>query len=109
LPVGFQSTEPRLCLHHAGGGHRSAIEAWRQRFTLRATRRIVPCTFSIAVGAGNRAAQLRRQPGAVDGDDLVETFKQAGGDAGGLALHALGEVPDDVLGFGCVIQFLGLA
>jgi hypothetical protein len=29
--------------------HRSAIEARRQRFRLRAARRIVPCMFSIAL------------------------------------------------------------
>lgn len=29
--------------------HRSAIEAWRQRFTLCVTRLIVPCMFSIAL------------------------------------------------------------
>jgi hypothetical protein len=34
LPVGFQSTEPGLCLMPVAV-HRNAIEAWRQRFTLR--------------------------------------------------------------------------
>jgi len=55
------STEAGLCLHHAGSGpplgHRSIAPALH----VRVTRRIVPCMFSMAFGAIERAAQLRRE------------------------------------------------
>ena len=46
------------------------------------------------VGAGQRPAQVRRQAEPVDRQDLVQTLEDGFGDARGLMLKPLGEVPD---------------
>src|SRR5262249_56276624 len=64
------------------------------------------------VGAGERAPELYRQAEAVDGQHLVESFEDAGGDTGRLLIKPAGEiaqqpkpargprVPRDAGGFG---------
>jgi hypothetical protein len=82
--------------------HRKVIETSRQRFTFASPAGSRPACSrwrwcSRARGAAPAGG------GASDGEDFVETFQDAAGYAGQLALHALGEVPDQSLGFGVVV------
>ena len=60
------------------------------------------------VGAGQRAAQVRRQTEPVDGQDLVQTLENGFGDSRGLMFKPLGEVADQTLGFHGIVLFPGL-
>jgi hypothetical protein len=60
------------------------------------------------VGAGQRAAQVRRQAEPVDGEDLVQTLEDGLGDSWGLMFKPLGEVADQTLGFHGIVLFPGL-
>src|SRR6516164_11178652 len=67
---------------------RSAMEASRQRLTLRQTRRTVPIMFSMMLLVqGQRSAQFGGKAKTDNGRDFVEAFEDAGGDAGSLLLQ----------------------
>ena len=60
------------------------------------------------VGAGQRAAQIRREAKPVDGQDLVQTLENGFGDSRGLMFKPLGEVADQTLGFHGIVLFPSL-
>ena len=66
----------------AAAVQRKAIEAERQRFTLRLTRRTVPIMFSIMLVHARERSQLGRQPEPDDREDFVQPLQQRLGDAG---------------------------
>lgn len=104
MPVSLELAEAGLRLYYAGSGHLKAMEASRQRFTLRATRRMVPYMFSMAFVQASERRSSGANRSRLTVRIFIEIFEQAGRDARRLALHALGEVPDDAFGFGSVIQ-----
>ena len=105
LLVGLQPPEPLGGFQHGGAGPAEH-------------HRGIPPTFDVAadlpnsavhvlddVGAGQRPAQLERQPEAGDGKNFIQPLQNAGGDAGRVTLQATGEVSDQSLGLVGVIQF----
>src|SRR5262249_48057530 len=55
-------------------------------------------------GAGERTPERYRQAEAVDGQHLVESFKDAGGDTGRLLIKAAGEIAQQPLGFFGIVE-----
>ena len=60
---------------------------------------MVPFMFSMMLVHAERPAQFDRQAEAGDGEDFVDAFQDAAGDAGGLVLQAAGEVADQLFRF----------
>ena len=61
------------------------------------------------VGAGERSSQLARQTEPRDGEDIIKALEQAAGDPGRIAFQAVGEIANQLLGLGGVVQLPGLA
>jgi len=58
------------------------------------------------VRARQRPAQFDRQAEAGDGEDFVDAFQDAGGDAGGFPFQAAGEIADQLFRLLGIIEFL---
>ena len=56
------------------------------------------------VGAGQRAAQFGRQAQAADGEDFIQPFQNAAGNARGVVVQAAGKIAEKLLGFCCIAQ-----
>ena len=105
LPVSLQPPESLGGFHHASGrptqGHLGILPS----FDVAADAADGAVHVLDDVGAGERAAQLGRKAEAGDGQDLVDAFQDAAGDAGGLVLQAAGEVADQPFRLRRVVQF----
>jgi hypothetical protein len=106
--VGFQSTKPLAASIMPAAVQRNAIAAFRHRFTLRQTWRTVPIMFSIELVQASERLRLCRQAEAVDGEHLVESFEDAGGNTGRLLVKPTGEIPQQPLGFIGILEFPSL-
>ena len=108
-PVGFQTAEALGRFHHAcrrpaerHGGispslHISTDATHRHHHVLD------------RVGAGERPPQLCRELQAIDSQHLVETFEDAGGNAGRLLVEPAGEIAQQPLGLVGIVELPGLA
>src|SRR5215472_6676862 len=90
--VGFQSTEAFGCLHHAGGGPAQRHRGVSPSLHVATDAAHGPHHVLNGVGAGERTPERYRQAEAVDGQHLVESFKDAGSDTGRLLIKAAGEI-----------------
>lgn len=97
--VGLDALEALLASSMPAAVQRNPIFALRQRFCIPAHTANDAVHALDDVGAGQRAAQVRRQAKPVHGQDLVQTFEDGFGDAWGLLFKPLGEVADQTLGF----------
>jgi hypothetical protein len=85
------------------------MAAFRHRFTLRQTRRTVPIMFSIELVQASDPPQLCRELQTIDSQHLVETFENAGGNAGRLLVEPAGEIAQQPLGLVGIVELPGLA
>src|SRR3954468_16610455 len=108
LLVRLQPPKALAGLHHAGGrpaqGHRGIAPALHIPGDLadRAVHRLDD------VGAGQRAPQVLGQAEPNHTQDFFQPLQDGGRDAGPVLLQAPGQVPDQPLGFGGIVQFPGL-
>ena len=109
LPMGFQFPEAFGGLDHAGRGPAQSHGGVAPALHVPTGPPDAPHHVLDDVGAGKRAAQLRRQAQAGDGEDLVDPFEDAAGDTGGDLFEAACEVAKQFLGRLGVIKFPCLA
>ena len=87
---------------------RSAIAAFRQRFTLRQTRRTVPIMFSMELVQASERRSSAGSPRRLTVEHLIEPFKDAGGDTGRLLVEPAGEIAQQPLSLISVVEFPSL-
>src|SRR3954470_16172552 len=109
LLAGFQPPEALGGFDHAGGGPSERHAGVTPAFGVAADAADGSVYVFDDVGAGERASEFQRQTEPRDGEDLVDTFQDAGGDARRLAFEPASEVPDQLLGLVGVVQLPGLA
>ena len=94
LLVGLEPPESLGGFHHAGGrptqGHLGILPS----FDVAADAADGAVHVLDDVGAGKRTAQPGRKAEAGDGEDFVDAFQDAAGDAGGLGFKASGQIAD---------------
>ena len=107
--VGFQSTEALGRFQDAG-----SRPAQRHRRVAPSLHVAADTTYRAhhvldRVGAGERAPQWHRQFEADDSQHLVEPFENAGGDTRRLLVEPAGEIAQQSLGFGGIIELQSLS
>ena len=88
----------------AAAVQRIAMDGERQCLTFRQTRRTVPMTFSMMFVQASERRNSRGRPSLRDGEHFVEPFQDRPGDAVPVGREATGEVAQQLLGLGGVVQ-----
>src|SRR4051812_1912601 len=109
LLVGHQPPEAFLGFHHAGSGPAQGHRGIPPALHVAADLPDGAVHVLDDVGAGQRAAQLPRQPQADDTQDLIQSLQDGGGDAGPLLVQPPRQVPDQLLGPGGILHLPGLS
>ena len=97
LFVGFQSTEPLGGLHHSSGRPAQRHRGISPVLHVATDPPHGPHHVLDRVGAGEQTPELCRQSEAIDGQHLIEPFKDAGGDTGRLLVEPAGEIAQQPL------------
>src|SRR5271168_1497150 len=87
----------------AAAVQRIAIEAERQRFTLRQTRRTVPITFSIMLVQASERRSSFGNPSRVT-VRISSIFEDRAGDPGPVSFETLGKIAKQLFGLAGVVQ-----
>ena len=90
--VGFQPTEALDCFQHAGCGPAQCHGSISPSFHVAADAPHRPHHVLDGVGAGERAPELAGKSKAVDGEEFVEPFEDAGADPGRLMFEPASEI-----------------
>ena len=105
LLAGFQPPEAFCRLHHGGPGPAQRHGGILPAFDVAADAADRAVHVLDDVGAGQRAAQFGRQAQAADGEDFIQPFQNAAGNARGVVVQAAGKIAEKLLGFCCIAQF----
>ena len=97
LLVGFQAAEAFSRFHHSSGCPAQRHRSISPSLHIATDATHGPHHVLDWVGAGERAPELCRHSEAIDGQYLVEPFKDAGGDTGRLPVEPAGEIAQQPL------------